>query len=263
MESQYMPNALPINQVNPEVMITTWEYLDRRQEEKVAKAVPVVIPVPLHSEKMDQIIAALALAKLEVEAIKVNQKNGFFKSSYADLYAVNNVIAKPLAKQGLVILQPTYTTEDGQRILKTILFHSSGQWLSSEVRLVLAKDDFQGYGSALSYLRRYQICSLLSLAIDDREDDDAEVAQADHRNAKVTGTRDSFTIDKTPKEPITPAQLEDMEELLEGHADIAENILKSMNLLSLADFPAAKYKWGMDRIRTFIINKGNRTPQKG
>jgi hypothetical protein len=58
--------------------------------------------------------------------------------------------------------------------LNTILLHESGEFISSEMKIV-TKDDRnpQAYGSAISYARRYSLQAMLCVGA---EDDDAETA---------------------------------------------------------------------------------------
>jgi hypothetical protein len=81
---------------------------------------------------------------------------------------------EPLLKNGIWVTQYPVPVEIGHLGLITRLTHaSSGQWLSCLMVMPLAKSDPQGYGSAMTYARRYSISSLIGLIV---EDDDAESA---------------------------------------------------------------------------------------
>jgi hypothetical protein len=53
--------------------------------------------------------------------------------------------------------------------------HSSGEFISSEMQIPVSKHDAQGYGSALTYARRYALCAFVGIA---PEDDDGNGASA-------------------------------------------------------------------------------------
>jgi hypothetical protein len=75
-----------------------------------------------------------------------------------------------LNNEGISVLQPVQSgpTDD---FVETILLHESGEFITSEMKLILTKQDMQAYGSAVSYARRY---SLQSLVFIPAEDDDGE-----------------------------------------------------------------------------------------
>jgi hypothetical protein len=105
-----------------------------------------------------------------VENIKRDSKNPFFKSKYASLANVLDTIRVPLKEAGLAFSQlPT-----GDNELATLLMHSSGEYLMSVVKMSPLKNEPQAIGSAITYMRRYSLASVLGLNIDD--DDDGNLA---------------------------------------------------------------------------------------
>jgi ERF superfamily len=125
------------------------------------------------SESINELATALAKAQGEMKPAKKDAENPFFKSHYADLPSIVDA-AKPLAKHGLSFVQPTEATPDGI-FVETVLLHSSGQWISGRYPVKPVKDDPQGWGSALTYSRRYGLSALIGVVAAD-EDDDAEAA---------------------------------------------------------------------------------------
>jgi len=122
------------------------------------------------SPTIKSIAKALTTFHVKVDTIKKDAKNPFFKSSYASLPNILDAITEPLIECGLSIVQfPTGI--DG---LTTMLMHESGEWISAEYQMRPVKDDPQGRGSCLSYMRRYSLISVLFLNTD--EDDDANLA---------------------------------------------------------------------------------------
>jgi ERF superfamily len=115
------------------------------------------------SEKIDQLLTDLFKVKSAILPLKKEAENPYFSSSYADLNTVLDGVEPILGANGFILLQPV-----SGRVVETILLHKSGQFISSDMELVLAKNDMQALGSAVSYARRYSLMSLLGLkAIDD------------------------------------------------------------------------------------------------
>jgi hypothetical protein len=101
--------------------------------------------------------------------------NPFFKSVYADLAAIIDVIREPLSSNGLAIFQ-SIETDAGDVVITTLLSHTSGQWVETALRLKPTKNDPQGVASAATYGRRIGLQSLVGVAAD--TDDDGNAASA-------------------------------------------------------------------------------------
>lgn len=139
------------------------------------------------SPTIAEISKALGKFQSQVEAVTKDASNPFFKSKYATLDNVLETIRKPLGGAGLSFAQ----FPDGQNSLTTILMHESGEWIESTYQMTPTKNDPQGSGSALSYMRRYALGAILGLATE--IDDDGNVASAPvHTKAKVKPTEDDI-----------------------------------------------------------------------
>jgi hypothetical protein len=123
------------------------------------------------SDSIVKIAPALLKAQRKMGSAAKGAANPFFKSKYADLGSVMEVVKDPLNEEGITMLQPTYS-KDGAHYVETILMHESGEYIASEaLKLELNKVDMQQLGSAITYARRYTLQSLLSIP---SEDDDGE-----------------------------------------------------------------------------------------
>lgn len=123
---------------------------------------------------MKNIATALAAAQIKMgKAIKQSQ-NPHFRSKYADLGAVMDACLPALNEAGIALVQPTRTDEHGTHYVTTMLVHGeSGEDLSCDVPLIIGKNDMQGYGSAVTYARRYGLMAMAGIA---PEDDDGNAA---------------------------------------------------------------------------------------
>lgn len=128
--------------------------------------------LPESSEKIDCILAALLLAKHEMGcSVKKDAVNPFHKSGYASLKAHLELCDDVLAKHDMIFLH-TMNIIGGQSVLVATIRHvPSGEWIRSYLPLINAKNDCQGLGSSITYMRRYSINAMLGLVADD---DDGE-----------------------------------------------------------------------------------------
>lgn len=130
---------------------------------------------PTQSPSIGKLAEALAKAQGMMSTAKKDSDNPFFGSRYADLAACWEVCRDPLARNGLAIIQTTTPATDGTVRVVSTLAHASGEWIRGELAVRPVKADPQGIGSALTYARRYGLCSLVGIVAD--EDDDGEAAQ--------------------------------------------------------------------------------------
>jgi hypothetical protein len=124
------------------------------------------------SENIAELATALSKAQSEIQGAKKDCANPFFKSKYADLSSVWDACRDPLTKNGLCVIQTT-AGKDGKQFLYTTLAHTSGQWMRSEMEVIVAKQDIQALGSSLTYCRRYSLSMMAGVC---PEDDDANLA---------------------------------------------------------------------------------------
>lgn len=125
------------------------------------------------SEQVNEIFKAFSEAQAEMSAAKKGAQNPFFRSTYADLESVVNAIKEPFLNHGLSFFQSTQM-ENGLVGVSTLITHSSGQWLESDMLwLPITKNDPQAVGSAVTYGRRYSLQAMVGLPA---SDDDGNAA---------------------------------------------------------------------------------------
>jgi hypothetical protein len=99
--------------------------------------------------------------------------NPHFRSRYADLSACVEAVIDALNQNGIALMQQTCDSTDGVTV-ETVLIHESGEVITSgKLHVPAAKHDPQGYGSALTYARRYSLMAACGIA---PEDDDGNAA---------------------------------------------------------------------------------------
>lgn len=117
---------------------------------------------------MKGLITALVKFQSSVPSIPKNKRNPFFDSMYAELSTVIDICSPVLNNNGLAVVQ-TLKALDGHNILKTILFHESGESLESEIYLPPIADA-QKLTAAVTYLRRTAYLSIVGLVADSDDD---------------------------------------------------------------------------------------------
>lgn len=134
-------------------------------------------------KETESLYAALSKFQGMVRSAAKDKVNPAFKaggsvSRYASLSSVWDAIRGPLASCELAVVQMPETI-DGQLTLRTAVLHRSG--VSIEATMVVPGQlaTAQQVGSALTYARRYALCSMLGIVADDDDDGESVTAKVD------------------------------------------------------------------------------------
>ena len=123
----------------------------------------------------DTIFKALVRAQKAFGPALKSSTNPHFKSRYADLSACVEAVIDAFNDNGIMLTQHIHESETGVCV-ETVFVHESGQTLScGKLQVPVTKADAQGYGSALTYARRYSLMAACGIA---PEDDDGNAAVA-------------------------------------------------------------------------------------
>lgn len=125
------------------------------------------------SEQIKELAGAYIQAQAEIGAAIKGSTNPHFKSKYADLGAVMEAIKPTLAKYGLGFLQEV-TEREGGVYCETVIVHKSGEtYRTGKLPMPAPKQDPHGYGSAITYAKRYSLQAAFGVP---SEDDDGNKA---------------------------------------------------------------------------------------
>jgi len=169
------------------------------------------------SEQIDQLAAALALAAADIRPAIKDANNPAFNSKYADLGAVFDAAKPALTKHGLVVVQMPAHSDDALLHLTTRVMHKSGQWVEGTMSIPVGKVNAHGYGSAITYARRYAFSAALGIVAD--EDDDGNKAAAD-----VTPAARVIAGNKTPGREAFDALSDEGQKFVTEYADVVTNL---------------------------------------
>lgn len=131
-----------------------------------------------HSQELKELFPALVKVREKLEQ-PTKDKEGY-NYKYTDLAGVAKVIDKAIKGTGIDYRQEVYTGKNGYPAVVTMITHESGEYMMfAPLSLPVKKQDAQGFGSAITYARRYQLQAAFGIA---SEDDDGEAA-SQNRNA--------------------------------------------------------------------------------
>jgi hypothetical protein len=136
---------------------------------------------PFQSDTLAKLAPALVKAQAEMGIALKDSTNPHFRSKYADLTSIITASRDALTDNGLAVVQRSHPNDKGVQ-LETVVVHSSGEWISDGgLFLPAAKLDPQGFGSAMTYARRYAYAAMLGIV---QDDDDANTASTPRPAAK-------------------------------------------------------------------------------
>jgi hypothetical protein len=166
--------------------------LDVIDEDHSAIQMQQPVLVPLASPSCKEVCTALAAAQGEFEvpkrtkeaAVRGQTRTGGsydYRYKYAPLEEIISAVKDALAKNGL-FRQQYLVTKGNVPVIRTIIWHTSGEWIASDYPIHQSKDGAQGFAAGVTYARRYGLSLALGLAPEDDDD-------ANEGGAKITDAR--------------------------------------------------------------------------
>jgi hypothetical protein len=206
---------------------------------------------------MKNIASALVKAQKAFAPALKDSSNPFFKTKYADLSSCIKAVIDALNDNGIALIQNCHPCDDGVSI-ETMFIHESGETINCGVLHVpAAKNDPQGYGSALTYARRYSLMAACGIA---PEDDDGNAAskgraapianpldfakpitKSSENLLKNTTDSSVYTTEKGVIDPVLQFELrvpgkastlfDSLTEWIEAYNDMADKVAASRSLV--------------------------------
>ena len=153
---------------------------------------------------MKNIATALVKAQKAFGPALKTATNPHFKSRYADLSACVEAVMDGLNNNGIALVQQLHEAEHGVTV-ETVFIHESGEMLNCGKLFVPAtKQDAQGFGSALTYARRYSLMAACGIA---PEDDDGNAASRPKEKPTLDAKRLSDAIERIKEGKYTTSAL--------------------------------------------------------
>lgn len=124
------------------------------------------------------LLDAMVAVQSEAPTLPKNATNPHYNSKFVPLDTIVEQIGPLLAKHNLVWTACPVRDEHGDPALRYRLSHApSKEFIEGVMPLLLAKEDSQGMGSAITYARRYSLCAVLNLVADDDDDGNANTGE--------------------------------------------------------------------------------------
>ena len=188
----------------------------------------------LQEQDMKQIAAAFIKAKKAFAPALKTSTNPHFKSKYAALDACIEAVNDSFLAAGIAMYQETFEDATGVTV-ETVLLHESGESIRcGKLHVPASKQDPQGYGSALTYARRYSLMAACGIAPED-DDGNAASRQAKPKNdildeskaiAAMRSASDVQTLNKYYQSAMERASNEQAATLEAAYA-VAKDVLEN------------------------------------
>lgn len=150
---------------------------------------------------MQKIATALVKAQKAFGPALKSSTNPHFKSRYADLAACVEAVIDALNENGIALVQHSHECADGI-IIETIFIHESGEMISGgKLHVPATKQDAQGYGSAMTYARRYSLQAACGIAPED--DDGNNASRAKPKSTRTKAEIEALITATTSSEQLT------------------------------------------------------------
>lgn len=213
------------------------------------------------SESIGKLVEALAKAKLKFDPVLKDSANPAYHSKYADLATVINATQDALAVEGLTVIQLPHAEfgEGDAKILTltTMLAHSSGEWLTSDLKLpamMRERFDAQSVGSAITYARRYAWTAMVGVAQED--DDGNKAAGVGTKEAAQEVAKRKIKESAPNADPSEPIQLVPYKD--ETLAITGNSLALLRAELTGEDKGKVNIKWsGADRVWSIPLSEGH------
>ena len=152
---------------------------------------------------MKNIAAALVQAQRGFAPALKTSLNPHFRSKYVDLAGCIEAVVDALNGAGIALIQRTFEDNTGVTV-ETVFVHESGEMMEcGKLHVPASKQDPQGYGSALTYARRYSLMAAAGIAPEDDDGNGARKAKEDEEKAKA----DAASKTPAPKVSATKTEL--------------------------------------------------------
>ena len=184
------------------------------------------------SNEINELAAAMAIAQGQMGAAYKNSSNPHFKSSFADLASISDVIKQPLSDNGLSVVQFPINNEQGVAITTRVM-HKSGQWIEESFGIKPVKAGPQEYGSLISYFRRYALAAIFAIP---QTDDDANAMQL------------AAEAPKKPVDAITDDQVKALVNLLGDDEKLKAQLMDAYGIAQLEHLQSNQFRPVYDKI---------------
>ena len=208
------------------------------------------------SEQINELVAALSKAQGKFTPAKFNKVNPHFGNKYADFTSVMEACRAPLSENGLSVMQYCETIQD-KLTLVTMLAHTSGQWMKSNLPLMIKGENCQALGSAMTYMKRYGLSAMLGIVADE-DDDDGEIAEG-----RLVNRPKELSVKKvTGIEKLNQEEVRNIKQMIGEDTALHVKIINTYKVSSLTEIPRTEYDVIINRINLYKETKKSKDRAK-
>ena len=156
---------------------------------------------------MKNIASALVRAQRGFAPALKTSTNPHFRSKYVDLAGCIEAVVDALNAAGIAFIQRTSEDSTGVTV-ETVFVHESGEMMEcGKLHVPASKQDAQGYGSALTYARRYSLMAAAGIAPEDDDGNGARKAKEDEEKAKAEAKTPAPKVSATKTDLVPPHRM--------------------------------------------------------
>jgi hypothetical protein len=156
---------------------------------------------------MKNIASALVRAQRGFAPALKTSTNPHFRSKYVDLSGCIEAVIDSLNNAGIALIQRTSEDNTGVTV-ETVFVHESGEMMEcGKLHVPASKQDAQGFGSALTYARRYSLMAAAGIAPEDDDGNGARKAKEDEEKAKAEAKTPAPKVSATKTDLVPPSRM--------------------------------------------------------
>lgn len=174
---------------------------------------------------------------------------------YATFNNIMKVVKPILSKYGFSIWFATEPTSDGRILVKGFLDHNSGGQRSTAFPLPAetsgSKNNVQGWGSSLSYGKRYATIALLNIVSEAKEDRDDD----GYNLPNLKPAKDGGFVQVEDRATVSQEQVEKLVELIEWCGVSKAKFTAHYSIGKISDLPADLFDAAVKSCQDFHANR--------
>lgn len=162
------------------------------------------------SQDLKDLASALCAAKEKFDTPKKSGHNPHYNSAFSTYNDIKDATKDALSENGLTVSHFPIS-EDDRVGIKTVLLHSSGQFISSSFSIKLNRNSEQDVGKIITYFKRYSLGAILG--IEGEIDTDGDLVTGE---TIYVGTEEQKNILNTMFQKHDVKKVDDMKKLATG-----------------------------------------------
>lgn len=189
----------------------------------------------------ESLTEAIHAVQADMPKLQKGAINPHFQSRYVSLDTLMAEVLPVLNRHGLIWLtMPCRDTTGEPALGYKLQLVSTREEVGAVMPLLMARDDPQGQGSAITYARRYALMALLGLVADVDDDGNAATeARRRQRQARDTPTH------------LTDEQIETMKTRIQEAGFVVSEVVQQLGIVDLRHATVGEGR----RVRDFLIKE--------